>query len=108
MFHTKYAEIYLTLTQSLTLLKREGLADWFRTLKETRRDFATRMACDLYHKKISSHTLAETDEGDKENGGPGYIPQAMTRVPLTTAVDEPVKGISLANITVSKITLYFL
>jgi hypothetical protein len=43
--------------QTLSVLKTEGLATWFKALKEKRRDFGTRIACDQFYKRISSHKV---------------------------------------------------
>ena len=93
--------------QSLTLLKKEGLAEWFDQLKTKRRDFSTRLACDSLYKKISSHRVEEEEKEDQDD--PPLPP--MILVPITTPIDQPgvteeVETVNIVFLMISQIPSY--
>ncbi|XP_063694232.1 uncharacterized protein LOC134825955 isoform X2 [Bolinopsis microptera] len=91
--------------ETLTILKKEGLAEWFKALREKRRDFGTRIACDQFYKRISSHKIEEED--DLALNDPP--PPVMTRAPITTPIDQPTEvkgGIGLDSITKQPLVLW--
>ncbi|KAL5262299.1 hypothetical protein ACHWQZ_G007878 [Mnemiopsis leidyi] len=92
--------------ETLTTLKKEGLADWFKALKEKRRDFGTRIACDQFYKLISAHKIEEKDDLAIDEPPP----PVMMRVPITTPIDQPIEvlsGIGLDSITREPTLLWY-